>query len=97
MERIFNRFFWGSYNEQARIHWSSWEECCYQVDEGGLGATSLQDISNCAAIKLWWIVRENKSNYGANILEIQEINNISIDKNALDSTVWKPTFNFSDI
>ncbi|KAL0430590.1 UNVERIFIED_CONTAM: hypothetical protein Sradi_0685000 [Sesamum radiatum] len=34
IERIFNGFFWGSYNGRRHIYWSSWEKVCFPVAEG---------------------------------------------------------------
>ncbi|KAL0417383.1 UNVERIFIED_CONTAM: putative mitochondrial protein [Sesamum latifolium] len=36
IERIFNKFFWGSFGNQKRMIWSSWESVCYPTEEGGL-------------------------------------------------------------
>ncbi|XP_020551115.1 uncharacterized protein LOC110012328 [Sesamum indicum] len=43
IERIFNGFFWGSYNGRRHIHWSSWDKMCSPVAEGGLGVRSLTE------------------------------------------------------
>ncbi|KAL2223667.1 UNVERIFIED_CONTAM: hypothetical protein Sindi_3080900, partial [Sesamum indicum] len=43
IERIFNGFFWGSYNGRRHIHWCSWDKICRPVAEGGLGIRSLAE------------------------------------------------------
>ncbi|KAL0368333.1 UNVERIFIED_CONTAM: hypothetical protein Scaly_1052200, partial [Sesamum calycinum] len=54
IERIFNGFFWGSYNGRKHIHWSSWAKACFPVAEGGLGVRSLADYVRAFSMKLWW-------------------------------------------
>ncbi|KAL0373099.1 UNVERIFIED_CONTAM: hypothetical protein Scaly_0991500 [Sesamum calycinum] len=53
IERIFNGFFWGSYNGRKHIHWSSWAKACFPVAEGGLGVRSLADYVRAFSMKLW--------------------------------------------
>ncbi|KAL0462353.1 UNVERIFIED_CONTAM: hypothetical protein Slati_0122900 [Sesamum latifolium] len=43
IERIFNGFFWGSYNGRNHIHWTSWAKVCFPMAEGGLGVWGLTD------------------------------------------------------
>ncbi|KAL0292028.1 UNVERIFIED_CONTAM: hypothetical protein Sangu_3257800 [Sesamum angustifolium] len=52
IERIFNGFFWGSYNGRKHIHWSSWAKACFPVAEGGLGVRSLADYVRAFSMKL---------------------------------------------
>ncbi|KAL0393038.1 UNVERIFIED_CONTAM: hypothetical protein Sradi_2526600 [Sesamum radiatum] len=54
IERIFNGFFWCSYNGRKHIHWSSWAKACFLVAEGGLGVCSLADYVRAFSMKLWW-------------------------------------------
>ncbi|KAL0315011.1 UNVERIFIED_CONTAM: hypothetical protein Scaly_2898700 [Sesamum calycinum] len=44
IERIFNGFFWGSYNGRRHIHWSFWAKACFLVADGGFGVRSLADL-----------------------------------------------------
>ncbi|KAL0458009.1 UNVERIFIED_CONTAM: hypothetical protein Slati_0428100 [Sesamum latifolium] len=57
IERIFNGFFWGSYNGRKHIHWSSWGKVCFSVAEGGLGVRGLVDYVRAFSMKLWWRFR----------------------------------------
>ncbi|KAL0349804.1 UNVERIFIED_CONTAM: putative ribonuclease H protein [Sesamum radiatum] len=61
IERIFNGFFWGSYNGRRHIHWSSWAKACFLVAEGGLGVRSLADYVRAFSMKLWWRFRSKSS------------------------------------
>ncbi|KAK4395943.1 putative ribonuclease H protein [Sesamum angolense] len=61
IERIFNGFFWGSYNGRKHIHWSSWAKTCFPVADGGLGIRSLADYVRAFSIKLWWRFRGKSS------------------------------------
>ncbi|KAK4411852.1 hypothetical protein Sango_0258200 [Sesamum angolense] len=61
IERIFNGFFWGSYNGRKHIHWSSWAKACFPVAEGGLGVRSLADYVRAFSMKLWWRFRGKSS------------------------------------
>ncbi|KAL2250200.1 UNVERIFIED_CONTAM: hypothetical protein Sindi_2493700, partial [Sesamum indicum] len=61
IERIFNGFFWGSYNGRRHIHWSSWDKMCSPVAEGGLGVRSLVEYVRAFSMKLWWRFRQKSS------------------------------------
>ncbi|KAL0433131.1 UNVERIFIED_CONTAM: hypothetical protein Slati_2647400 [Sesamum latifolium] len=61
IERIFNSFFWGSYNGRRHIHWSSWKNACFPVVEGGLGVRSLEDYVQSFSMKLWWRFQHRSS------------------------------------
>ncbi|KAL0356478.1 UNVERIFIED_CONTAM: putative ribonuclease H protein [Sesamum radiatum] len=43
IERLFNKFFWGSFGEQKKMIWSSWESVCFPTEEGGFGVRKLDD------------------------------------------------------
>ncbi|KAL0906850.1 hypothetical protein M5K25_025378 [Dendrobium thyrsiflorum] len=45
MDRLINKFFWGSKLNSATIHWSAWNKICGPFEEGGLGCKSLTDMS----------------------------------------------------
>ncbi|KAL2250199.1 UNVERIFIED_CONTAM: hypothetical protein Sindi_2493600, partial [Sesamum indicum] len=61
IERIFNGFFWGSYNGRRHIHWCSWDKMCRPVAEGGLGIRSLAEYVRAFSMKLWWRFRLKSS------------------------------------
>ncbi|KAL2248683.1 UNVERIFIED_CONTAM: hypothetical protein Sindi_2342000 [Sesamum indicum] len=58
IERIFNGFFWRSYNSRRHIHCSSWDKMCIPVAEGGLGIRSLAEYVRACSMKLWWRFRQ---------------------------------------
>lgn len=45
MRKMFNRIFWGSTEEVKKMHWNSWIDNYYRIEEGGLGVRSLEDVS----------------------------------------------------
>nr|XP_027088507.1 uncharacterized protein LOC113709854 [Coffea arabica] len=51
-----NSFLWDQ-NGKRRIHWSSWDNLCFPVDEGGLGFRSFRDMARAFSAKLWWRFR----------------------------------------
>ncbi|KAK4402958.1 hypothetical protein Sango_1036500 [Sesamum angolense] len=61
IERIFNGFFWGSYNGRKHIHWSSWGNAWFSVAESGLGVRSLADYVRAISMKLWGQFRSKSS------------------------------------
>ena len=61
IKRIFNGFFWGSYNSCQYIHWFSLDKMCSLVAEGGLGIRSLVDYVRAFFMKLWWRFRLKSS------------------------------------
>nr|XP_016444964.1 PREDICTED: uncharacterized protein LOC107770200 [Nicotiana tabacum] len=54
MEKYFSRFFWCASTERIKFHWSSWDNLCFPIDEGGVGIRNQEDIYNTLAIKRWW-------------------------------------------
>ncbi|KAL6543520.1 hypothetical protein OROHE_010142 [Orobanche hederae] len=57
IERLFNKFLWGSNDNKRKLHWASWNRLSYPPEEGGLGCRDLHDITRAAQIKLWWRFR----------------------------------------
>ncbi|PKU77129.1 Putative ribonuclease H protein [Dendrobium catenatum] len=61
LERILNKFFWGSRNNVTRMHWTSWSKLCGPLNEGGLGCKSISDSIIVSSMKMWWNFRKNES------------------------------------
>ncbi|KAL0447058.1 UNVERIFIED_CONTAM: hypothetical protein Slati_1833700 [Sesamum latifolium] len=61
IERMLNKFFWGSSGTTKRIHWSSWSRIGCPVAEGGLGVRQLTDTVSAFTHKLWWHFRTSSS------------------------------------
>ncbi|PKU72688.1 Putative ribonuclease H protein [Dendrobium catenatum] len=61
LERILNKFFWGSRNNIIKMNWTSWSKLCGPLNEGGLGCKSITDSIIVSSMKIWWNFRKNKS------------------------------------
>ncbi|KAL0368126.1 UNVERIFIED_CONTAM: hypothetical protein Scaly_1031500 [Sesamum calycinum] len=69
IERTFNKFFWGSFGNQKRMIWSSWEAVCYPTEEGGFGVRKLDDVIEAFQHKLWWRFRNQQSLWSQFLLD----------------------------
>ncbi|KAI3473565.1 hypothetical protein Pfo_031528 [Paulownia fortunei] len=65
IEQIMARFFWGTYGDQKRMHWVSWDRICQPVKEWGLGIRKLADMVQAFSLKLWWRFRSLTSLWAA--------------------------------
>ncbi|KAL0434551.1 UNVERIFIED_CONTAM: hypothetical protein Slati_2789400 [Sesamum latifolium] len=54
VERMFNRFFWGSCSKAKKMHWTKWDCISFLTSEGGLGVRKLSDVTSASSYKLWW-------------------------------------------
>nr|XP_016509522.1 PREDICTED: uncharacterized protein LOC107826990 [Nicotiana tabacum] len=61
LHKSFARFFWSTKEEGRSRHWASWQNICLPKEEGGLGFSSLNDVSRALFAKLWWRFRTTKS------------------------------------
>ncbi|KAK8940460.1 hypothetical protein KSP39_PZI010503 [Platanthera zijinensis] len=60
--KIFNKFLWGSQNNNTRkTHLAAWDTLCLPWGEGGIGFRKLKDIIITFSQKLWWKIRKNDS------------------------------------
>ncbi|KAI3457760.1 hypothetical protein Pfo_014423 [Paulownia fortunei] len=59
IEQIMAKFFWGSYGEYRRMHWTAWDTICNPIVEGGLSIRKLSD----------WIFHEQSSLWASFILQ----------------------------
>ncbi|KAL6570172.1 hypothetical protein OROMI_014686 [Orobanche minor] len=57
IERLFNKFLWGTNDNRRRLHLAAWSRLCYPKDEGGFGCRDLHDIIRAGEIKMWWRFR----------------------------------------
>ncbi|XP_070041092.1 uncharacterized protein [Nicotiana tomentosiformis] len=51
---MFAHFFWSNSVEGRAKHWASWDTLCFPKEEGGVGFSSLHDVSKALFCKLWW-------------------------------------------
>ncbi|KAL0909953.1 hypothetical protein M5K25_020867 [Dendrobium thyrsiflorum] len=61
MEKKFNKFFWGSFSEVKRIHWSSWNSCTGPIGERGISCKSIRNMVCGFFIRLCWNFRQRNS------------------------------------
>ncbi|KAL0378722.1 UNVERIFIED_CONTAM: hypothetical protein Sradi_3177700 [Sesamum radiatum] len=61
IERLLNKFFWGSAGTERRVHWVVWDRLCYPVAESGLGFLHLSNMIAAFSQKLWWYFRTSNS------------------------------------
>lgn len=61
LERLFNRFLWGSTTSDSKWHWARWSRACLAGKEGSLGFRRLKDLVDSFAIKLWYRFRHGFS------------------------------------
>ncbi|KAL6580845.1 hypothetical protein OROMI_006768 [Orobanche minor] len=91
IERLFNKFLWGTNNNKRKMHWASWNRLCFPKDEGGLGCRDLNDIIRAAHVKLWWRFRTS-SNIWSNFMYqkyCSRLHPMLIKLNPKSSHIWK--------
>ncbi|KAK4409351.1 hypothetical protein Sango_0008100 [Sesamum angolense] len=99
IERIFNGFFWGSYNRHKHIHWSSCVKACFLVAKGGLGVRSLADYVRAFFMKLWWRFW-GKSSLWSEYLHGRYCRNLHptiVPYNRNHSPVWHRLYHIRDV
>ncbi|KAL0329448.1 UNVERIFIED_CONTAM: hypothetical protein Sradi_4931500 [Sesamum radiatum] len=99
IKRIFNGFFWGSYNGRKHIHWSFWAKTCFSVAKGGLGVRSLADYVRAFSMKLWWRFR-GKSSLWSEYLHGRYCRNLHptiVPYNHNHSSVWHRLCRIRDV
>jgi hypothetical protein len=91
ISRMINGFIWGETSQNKKIHWSSWDNICYPVEEGGIGCNSLVDLTIAYNCKLWWKFREQKSLW-SQVMKAKycRVNHACIvDHSYQESNLWK--------
>ncbi|KAL6570158.1 hypothetical protein OROMI_014672 [Orobanche minor] len=91
LERIFNKFLWGTSDNRRRLHWAAWSRLCYPTDEGGLGCRDLHDIIRAGICKIWWRFRTS-NNIWSNFLMNKycpRLHPMTIKLSLKSSHVWK--------
>ncbi|KAL6565077.1 hypothetical protein OROMI_016527 [Orobanche minor] len=91
LERIFNKFLWGTSDNRRRLHWAAWSRLCYPTDEGGLGCRDLHDLIRAGICKMWWRFRTS-DNIWSNFLMNKycpRLHPMTIKLSLKSSHVWK--------
>ncbi|KAL6564968.1 hypothetical protein OROMI_016418 [Orobanche minor] len=91
LERIFNKFLWGTSDNRRRLYWAAWSRLCYPTDEGGLGCRDLHDIIRAGICKMWWRFRTS-DNIWSNFLMNKycpRLHPMTIKLSLKSSHVWK--------
>ncbi|KAL6580791.1 hypothetical protein OROMI_006714 [Orobanche minor] len=91
LERIFNKFLWGTSDNRRRLHWAAWSRLCYPTDEGDLGCRDLHDIIRAGICKMWWRFRTS-DNIWSNFLMNKycpRLHPMTIKLSLKSSHVWK--------
>ncbi|KAL4590833.1 hypothetical protein LXL04_003776 [Taraxacum kok-saghyz] len=68
IEGIRREFFWGGDKENRRITWVKWDRVMTNVDQGGLGIGSLNDINKALLSKWYWRYRTEEGALWVQIL-----------------------------
>ncbi|KAL6570171.1 hypothetical protein OROMI_014685 [Orobanche minor] len=91
LERLFNKFLWGTNDNRRRLHWAAWSRLCYPTGEGGFGCRDLHDIIRAGEIKMWWRFRTS-NNIWSNFLMKKYCSRLHpkiIKLNPKSSHIWK--------
>lgn len=60
LDKCCREFFWGSLDQQRRMHTVAWTEICKPKQYGGLGIPNLQDMNVALLAKLVWKLAQQK-------------------------------------
>ncbi|KAL0906279.1 hypothetical protein M5K25_024759 [Dendrobium thyrsiflorum] len=91
MERLINKFFWGSNGNRDCICWASWNNICGAFKDGSLGCKSISDTAHGFSHKLWFAFRSNTSLWVQfmNFKYCKDVHPLLCSYKRVDSLVWK--------
>ncbi|KAL0912822.1 hypothetical protein M5K25_016231 [Dendrobium thyrsiflorum] len=91
LERMINKFFWGSNSNRKGICWTSWFKVCGIFKEGGLDCKSISDMAHAFSHKLWFAFRSNTSLWAQfmNLKYCKVLHPLLCSYKRNDSLVWK--------
>ncbi|CAK8570652.1 unnamed protein product [Lathyrus sativus] len=68
LDRIQNRFLWGSSTKQPKTVWIAWNKVCRSTDLGGLGIKKM-DLFNISLLQKWkWRILTEKADLWLDVL-----------------------------
>lgn len=99
MEKLINRFFWGSDGNTRRVHWMSWNQDCFPVEEGGLGVRALSDVVKVILMKLSWRFKQSESLWAkfmtSQYCEFQHRVNVKLQQHK--SIIWRRVWSAREV
>ncbi|XP_075083870.1 uncharacterized protein LOC142167802 [Nicotiana tabacum] len=80
IEKYIANIFWANTDDRNNYHWSSWNNLCVPMNEGGIGIRKMKDISNMLAIKRWWRIMSTSSLWTAYVTQKYCISSHTVTK-----------------
>ncbi|KAK3188605.1 hypothetical protein Dsin_028166 [Dipteronia sinensis] len=69
IHRLCNRFWWGSTDNDRKIHWCSWSRLCRHKLDGGLGFRDLEAFNRALLANQCWRILKGPNTLAAKVLK----------------------------
>ena len=69
LEQLMCKFWWGSQENQRKIHWIDWEKMCWPKEAGGIGFRDLHTFNMAMLAKQGWKLLHHPDALVAKILK----------------------------